>query len=225
MSDLTQIDSIAGVRIYSVKGEPKSFVFKAGMAINADGSPNCYGPNNSGLDYTANGGNDQGGNWWGGPTGSDGKPIVQKVYDPSPGLYVCATALVIPGFSDDSQYRYVDSESIPFFVLPGGHSNGAKLGDVGLVYNTTTGDNCYGIYGDVGPSDKIGECSIRMAEALKIDDVNPKNGGTSSKSIVYLVFPGSVGAWKPPNVWFDAANTLTKAWGGLSRLKQIAGEI
>jgi len=50
-------------------------------------------------------------------------------------MYVCATALVIPGYPDSSQYRYVDSESIPFLVLPGGgHNNGAKLGDVGLVY-------------------------------------------------------------------------------------------
>lgn len=222
--DLIEIDSVAGCVIYSVQGEPKSFVFKAGMMIDCDGSPNAYGPNNSGLDYTANGGNDQGGDWWGGPTDSSGKPIVQKIYDPSPGKYVSGTSHIYPAYSEDSPYRYMDSESIPFFVLPGKHSNGAKSGDVGLCYNTKTGDNCYGIYADVGPSTKIGEGSMRMAEALKINS-NPKTGGTESRIVVYLVFPGSVAKWLPPKVWWDTANTLTKAWGGLSRLKDIASRI
>jgi hypothetical protein len=220
MSDLTKIDSVAGVSIYSVKGEPKSFLFKAGLMIDADGSPNCYGPNNTGLDFTANGGDDKkGGNWWGGPK-HDGTPCIQKIYEPSPGMYVCATSLVNPAYDETSQYRYVDSESIPFFVLPGGHNNGAKLGDCGLVYNTATGDNCFAIFADTGPAGKIGEASMRLATALKINN-DPKKGGVSSKTIGYLVFPGSVGAWKPPKVWWDVANTMTKSWGGLHRLKEL----
>src|SRR5262245_40398111 len=99
MSDLTKIDSIAGVTIYSVEGEPKAFVYKAGFMIEADGAPNCYGPNNSGIDYTANGGNDQGGDWWGGPTDMDGYPIKQKIYDPFPGYYVSGTAHIVPHYS------------------------------------------------------------------------------------------------------------------------------
>ena len=229
MNKLTQIDSVAGVSIYSVSGEPidasqKSYVYKAGLMIDCDGSPNAYGPNNSGLDYTANGGDDSGGKagaWWGGPVDAYGKPIVQMIYEPSPGLYVSGTSLACTTYPEHSQYRYIDAESIPFFVLPGSHQNGAKVGDVGLCYNTRTGDNCYGIYADTGPSSKIGEASMRMAEALKIDS-DPKKGGTESKIIIYLVFPGSVGTWKPPNVWWDVANTMTKAWGGLSRLKEIA---
>jgi hypothetical protein len=218
-NELTKIDSVAGVTIYKVAGEEPSFIYKAGFAIDADGSPNCYGPDNSGLDYTANGGT-PGGDWWGGPTDSEGMPIVQKIFDPTPGFYVSGTALINQSFHEESPYRYLDSECIPFFVLPGNHSNGAKLGDVALVYNTKTGDNCYAVYGDIGPSSKIGEGSMRLAEALKIDP-DPKSGGTENKSIVYLVFPGSVGAWKPPSVWFDAANTIFHAWGGLPRLKQI----
>jgi len=218
---LTKIDSVGGVIVYSVAGEPKAFVFKAGLAINADGNPKAYGPNNSGLDYTANGGDDQGGNWWGGPVGSNGKPIKQKIYEPAPGMYVSGTAHLDPAYTDDSQYRYIDSGSIPFFVLPGNHANGARLGDCGLVYNEKTGDNCYGIYADVGPSSKIGEASMRLATALKINS-DPRKGGTESLSIIYLVFPGSIGKWVPPKVWFDTANTLTTAWGGLARLKEIA---
>jgi len=44
----------------------------------------------------------------------------------------------------------------------------------------------------LGPTSKIGEGSIRLAEALKLEDVNPKTGGTESKVVVFLVFPGSV---------------------------------
>jgi hypothetical protein len=223
MSDLSKIDQVAGVPIFSVAGEVKSIAFKAGYMINADGSPNCYGPDDSGLDWTANGGT-PGGDWWGGPTDSEGMPCIQKIYDPSPGMYVSGTALINPAFPEASPYRYLDSESIPFFVMPGSHYNGLKLGDCGLVYNTKTGDNCYAVFGDVGPSAKIGEGSIRLAEALKIDSA-PKNGGTESKVIVYLAFPGSVGAWKPPSVWFDAANTMFKAWGGMSRFHKLLVEL
>jgi hypothetical protein len=176
------------------------------------------------MDFTANGGDDSGGNWWGGPVDSSGKPFKQQIYEPSPGMYVSGTAHVNPTYSVDSQYRYLDSESIPFFVLPGHHANDARLGDVGLCLNTKTGDNCFGIYGDVGPRDKIGEISCRMAAALKIN-ANPKTGGTESRIVIYLVFPGSVASWKPPKIWWDTANTLVKAWGGLARLKKIAPQL
>jgi hypothetical protein len=217
---LTEIDAVAGVKIWKVEGDPPSFIYKAGLMIDCDGAPNAYGPSNSGIDYTANGGDDQGGEWWGGPTGSDGRPITQKIYEPCPGFYVSGTSLANPTYPEDCQYRYMDAGAIPFIVLPGGHQNGAKAGDACFCYNASTGDNCYGIFADVGPSSKIGEASMRMAQALSIDN-DPKTGGTETKSIVYLVFPGSVGAWKPPNVWWDAANTLTKSWGGISRVKQL----
>jgi hypothetical protein len=220
VSELSEIDSVGGVTIYSVTGEPKSFVYKASMAIDCDGSARAYGPNNSGIDYTANGGT-PGSNWWGGPTDSNKNPIIQKIYEPQPGMYVSGTSHINPAYGENSQYRYMDSESIPFIVLPGQHSNGAKLGDVCLCLNTQTGDNCFGIYGDVGPSSKIGEASMRMAHALKINN-DPKKGGTENKIIAYLVFPGSVASWKPPDVWWDTANTLVTAWGGLARLKEIA---
>jgi Fungal chitosanase of glycosyl hydrolase group 75 len=226
-NSLTQIDKVNGIAIWSVEGEPKSFIYKAGLAVDADGNPAAYGPNNAGIDYTADGGNPTSGApgaWWGGPVDLNHRAIVQKIYEPFPGFYVSGTALVNPAYPEESQYRYIDAGSIPFIVLPGNHQNGAKLGDVCLCFNEDTGDNCYGIFADVGPSSEIGEASMRMALALSLDD-NPKNGGTSSKRITYLVFPGSVGTWKPPHVWWDAANTLTKAWGGLSRLHELLSVI
>jgi hypothetical protein len=224
MSDeLTEIDAVAGIRIYSVASEPATFVYKAGLMIDADGSPRCYGPNNSGIDYTANGGV-PGENWWGGPTDAQGWPLKQAIYDPCPGMYVCATSHYDPAYPESSQYRYIDSERIPFIVLPRNHANGAKRGDVCLCLNTRSADNCYGIFGDTGPENKIGEASMRMASALKINN-SPKSGGTEDRIIAYLVFPNSVGRWVPPSDWFDVANALTHAWGGLSRLKKIAQEI
>jgi len=65
---------------------------------------------------------------------------------------------------------------------------------------------------------------MRLADALKINS-DPRNGGTETKCIVYLVFSGSIGKWTPPKIWFDTANTLTKAWGGLARLKELAKQL
>lgn len=224
MSDLSEIDSVGGVIIYSVKGQPTSFLYRAGLMIDADGAPDAYGPDNSGTDFTANGGDDSGGEWWGGPTTSDGMPVTQKIYDPKPGMYVSATSHVNPAYSKDSPYAYIDSNSIPFIVLPSGHSNGAHLGDVCLVFNQKTSDNCYAIYADVGPSSKIGEGSIRLAQALKIN-ANPKTGGTESRIVAYLVFPGSAGRWMPPKEWFSLANQRVHQWGGLSRLMNLLEQI
>jgi hypothetical protein len=219
MSDLTQIDSVDGVPIYSVKGAPASFLYVAEATIDADGSPTAYGPSNSGDDWTANGGT-PGANWWGGPVDSVGMPLVQMIYEPAPGMYISSTSHVVPGYADTTQYRYIDSGNIPFIVLPGKHANNAKLGDVCLCYNMATGDNCFGIYADVGPSDHIGELSQRMASALTLDP-DPKTGGTEDKIIAYLVFPGSMNGWQPPDVWWNQASNLVAQWGGLSRLKKL----
>jgi glycosyl hydrolase group 75 (putative chitosanase) len=223
MSDLTPIDCVNDITVYSVKGSPPAFLYLAGMMIDADGSPRCYGPNNSGIDYTANGGT-PGDDWWGGPTDSSGNPVKQKVYDPYPGMYVSGTAHFDSTYDEDSPYRYIDSERIPFIVLPGNHSCGAHLGDACLCYNTNSSDNCYGIYADVGPSSKIGEASMRMADACGISN-DPKTGGTEHAVIAYLVFPGSIGKWLPPAEWFSIAESTFKQWGGLNRLEKLLDQI
>lgn len=223
MSDLVEIDSVASTIIYEVMRAPKAFLYLAAMAVDADGSPRCYGPGDSGLDYNANGGT-PGANWWGGPTTADGYPIEQKVYDPYPGMWVSGTAHFDPAYQEDSPYRYLDSERIPFFVLPANHNNGAQLGDVGVCLNTVSGDNCYAVYGDVGPSDQIGEGSMRLANALGLDP-DPKSGGTSEGIIAYLIFPASIGKWQPPSNWFSKANDIFQSWGGLNLLEKLLTNI
>jgi Fungal chitosanase of glycosyl hydrolase group 75 len=118
----------------------------------------------------------------------------------------------------------VNSAHIPFFVLPGGNSFGCSLGDVGLVWNTETDDNCFAIYADIGPRDQIGEGSMALAKALALDP-DPKKGGTEAQKIVYLVFPQSLPGWHEPDEWWQVAADFVKQWGGLARLQKICGEL
>ncbi|MBI2721038.1 MAG: hypothetical protein HYX39_02570 [Bacteroidetes bacterium] len=165
-------------------------IYKAKMAIDADGSPQAYGPNNSGLDWTANAGYP--GNWWGVVTDSNGNPIIQNSGNPFPGMYVSTTSLVNSAYATTNPLRYVDSGNMPFFALPSAitSTNGIALGDVGFVYNTTNGKGCYAIFADGGPAGKLGEGSMYLALKLGINS-SPKTGGTSSGIIDYIVFPGS----------------------------------
>jgi Fungal chitosanase of glycosyl hydrolase group 75 len=223
-NELKKIDQVADVPIYDVVGSvPSSFIYKAGLMINADGAPTAYGPAGSDpLDFLANAGS--WGNWWGIATNAKGVPYLQEDYHPAPGYYVSTTALVNPQFPETNPNRYLDSSEIPFFVLPGKHPNGASLGDVALLYNIETGDNMFCCYGDIGPADKIGEASICAARCLKIN-TDPKTGGTSKKIVVTLVFPKSSQGWKPPDVWFTTASKLFTAWGGITKLEALLPQL
>lgn len=163
--------------------------FKAKMAIDADGSPRAYGPNNSGLDDISNAG--RAGNWYGVATGANGQPIVQSASDPNPGYYVSTTALFNASFPKENPRRYVNSEEVPYISLPKAlFEQGVELGDMAYVYNTATKKACFAIVADRGPSDMLGEGSIYLAKQLGVRS-NPKDGGESSGKIMYLVFPQS----------------------------------
>ncbi len=187
--NLTLKTTIQGFKVY--KHNPSgAIMFRAKFAIDADGSPRAYGPNNSGLDYTANAGSP--GNWWGIVTNSNGTPVIQGSTDPYPGMYVSPTSLVNTAYTAKNPLRYVNSEAIPFYVLPSAVTQlaGIKLGDVGYVYNTVTGIGCYAIFADGGPAGKLGEGSIYLANKLGVNS-NARNGGTSQGIIDYVVFPNS----------------------------------
>ena len=62
-----------------------------------------------------------------------------------------------PDYPESQTEHWIDSERVPFSVLPGKHSFGCKLGDVGVAYNVTTTDSMFFTYADIGPSDKIGD--------------------------------------------------------------------
>jgi hypothetical protein len=166
-----------------------AFFYESGMTIDADGAPNAYHPDNSGIDDLQNAGAP--GSWEGLAKDAQGEPFVQGPDDPFPGYYVSETALADRSKAVNDPARYVDASKIPFLVLPGGMARqlGARVGDFAIVFNERNGKSSYAIFGDVGPYDRVGEGSVALAENLGIRS-NARNGGTW-RGVLYLVFPGS----------------------------------
>ncbi len=84
----------------------------------------------------------------------------------------------------------VNAEHIPYVVLPLGKYKhlGVNLGDIAAVrYN---GKVQFAVFADAGPSYKLGEGSMALAQALGINN-SPRHGGISKPQVEYIVFPGS----------------------------------
>jgi len=206
--------TVGTVPVLQLPGQ-RAFFFEAGMTIDADGAPDAYNPEDTGLDFLANAGRP--GRWWALVTDNDGQPVVQGPSDPAPGHYVSTTALQDLTKAPTDPHRYVNSKAVPYIVLPGGSQGGAKLGDFAVVLNRKNGRQSPAIFADVGPKDHLGEGSIALADDLGIDS-NPKRGGAAS-GIVYIVFPGS-GNRKPrplPEIKSEASKLL-ELFGGIDQV-------
>lgn len=184
----TQIAKVGGVPAFLTKeGKQERVHFVSGATIDADGSPRAYHPlDRPGLDDLANAGHP--GNWWGIAT-RNGKPFVQSTGDPAPGFYVSTTALQRPGFKVSDTRRYIDSELVPFIVVPNQFRRivkGTVLGCLAEVeYN---GKTVQAVVADVGPADHLGELSIAAAKAVGIP-ANARKGGVESR-VTYRFWPG-----------------------------------
>ena len=204
------------VPIWHLPGNP-AFFYEAGMTIDADGAPNAYHPDNTGLDDLMNAGAP--GYWEGLAKDRDGEPYVQGPNDPFPGYYVSETALADRSKPVDDPARYVDASKIPFVVLPGALARevGARPGDFAAVINRGNGKSSYAIFGDIGPSDRIGEGSMALAENLGVRS-DARNGG-ARRGILFVVFPGS-GNGQPRTIDEINAETekLVQDWGGISQV-------
>jgi hypothetical protein len=213
-------DEERDIPILHVPGDT-AFFYEAGMTIDADGAPNAYHPDNIGLDDLSNAGSP--GSWYGLAKDADGEPFVQGPEDPFPGYYVSATALTDRTKAVNDPARYVDASRIPFIVLPGALARqvGARPGDFAVVLNQRNGQWSYAIFGDVGPSDRIGEGSVALAENLGIRS-DARNGG-ARRGILFIVFPGSGnGRPRPIEEINSEAEKLLVAWGGTSQLAACA---
>jgi len=198
-----------------------AFVYKAGMAIDADGAFRAYHPDNRlGLDTIEHAGSP--GNWWALATDTgktSGHPVVQRSDDPAPGYYVSMTSLFdanIPNESDP--HRFVDAASIPYVVLPPVGFKHAKLGDFASVINLQNGKVVGAIIADESAPDlKMGEGSIALASALDIDS-NPRSGGIEH-GVDYIIYPGS-GNGNPRSAEEIASlsQRLFKTWGSMHKL-------
>jgi hypothetical protein len=93
----------------------------------------------------------------------------------------------------DSHGDPLDAATLPYVVVPLPSSRfdypagGLALGSViAVIYN---GKVQYGVFGDEGPNNIIGEASYAMASSLGIDP-DPSTGGVDS-GVAYIAFTGS----------------------------------
>jgi hypothetical protein len=205
------------VPIWQLPGS-QAFFFVSGMAIDADGAPNAYGPDDTGLDDLANAGVPA--HWDGIITDRDGNPMIQGESDPFPGYYISCTSLSDRRKKFTDPTRYVDAAKIPYVVLPNDLADhgGAQLGDFAVVMNLRNGKSSYAIYADIGT---VGEGSVALADNLGILS-DPRLGGQSD-GILYLVFPGS-GNLQPRAIdeIQSEAEKLLQNWGGFEKLASCA---
>jgi hypothetical protein len=138
---------------------------------------------------------------------TDGSPRATSL-DPQFGQL--QTSLRYPGIEGQSQF--IDSETIPYFVLPLGFAeeHGLELGDIGVVIYM--GRHSFAIYADNGPVGKIGEGSIQLARQLGHtpwvywlgNETFSTHGAICETEVVYVVFPGT----KPTELTPDTINKM-----------------
>lgn len=181
-----------------ISNDENAVWWTSGLAVDADGAPNAYGPNNTGLDYTANAGSP--GNWYGIVTDASGEPILQGPADPCPGFYVSPTSLQDRTKRTSDPHRYVDSNHVCYISIPSNeiHDHDLHPGDVALVHCKETGQTSAAIVADVGPRNKWGEGSMALARALGLGD-SPKHGGTDA-GVTCVIFRHSSKGWPRSNV-------------------------
>lgn len=100
----------------------------------------------------------------------------------------------------DSHGAPLDAATLPYVVIPLPSSifdapdAGIQLGSVVAVLYR--GQLNFGVYGDEGPPNIIGEASVAMAASLGVDP-NPATGGVES-GVTYIAFPGSAAVLPVP---------------------------
>jgi hypothetical protein len=119
---------------------------------------------------------------------------------PNAGYFVSQTAVVVDSSKDVcDQSRYLDSLTVNVNVLP----LGAKWRSQGVITDTTdlvvardreTGEIAFGLNGDRGPANKIGEGSIAFTAALSKAHLSGTETYAEIKKLArpevdYLIFP------------------------------------
>ena len=118
-----------------------------------------------------------------------------------------------------NKYSFLIGGTDPFIVVPGAftHAHDAvKPGDFALV---VFGDAIYpAIVGDVGPNDKVGEASLRIAKQINALST-PYNRPVSDLKVTYIIFPDTADKpFGPPDLEKLQARceSLVKEIGGAS---------
>lgn len=106
------------------------------------------------------------------------------------GIIASMTWYRYPRKRADDPSAYVDSETIPYVVVPAlivQRTAGIVRGCKARVTYQERSVDC--VVADRGSSKKIGELSIAAARALQIPS-SPRNGGLSSPEVLYELWPG-----------------------------------
>jgi hypothetical protein len=89
------------------------------------------------------------------------------------------------------KFSFLIGATDPYIVLPIGFARGADGGKVGDYAVVVFGDNIYpAVVGDIGPADKVGEASLRIAKEINTLST-PMNRPVSDLKITYLIFPAT----------------------------------
>lgn len=117
------------------------------------------------------------------------------------------------------KFSFLIGATDPYIVIPGAFAHGKdapKVGDYALVIFA---DAVYpAIVGDVGPNDKAGEASLRIAKEINSLST-PYNRPVSDLKVTYLIFPGTVDKpFGPPDLdkLHRRCEALVKEIGGAS---------
>ena len=99
------------------------------------------------------------------------------------------------------KFSFLIGTTDPYIVMPGAFTRGkdaTRTGDYALVI---FGDGVYpAIVGDIGPNDKVGEASFRIAKQIN-PQATPYNRPVSDLKVTYLVFPGTADSqFGPPDL-------------------------
>lgn len=195
------------------------------VALDADGSPFAYHPENRGRDDLCFASWPSGSEDWrsilvADPTDPE-RPYVQPS-GPAKGYFLSMTSLRSLQSSPTDAGTYVNSETIPYLVFPGDFlkiEGVGGFGDIVMARNLANGLTSWAIVADQAPaSHPLGEISLRLAENLGGANPNPRNGdGIAPGMVQYMIFPNSRlnPPWpQSPEVLEATARRLFEAVGG-----------
>lgn len=189
------ITTLMTVRGVPIRFDGKVITFRAGLTVDADGSPRAYGPNNTGLDLTADAGRP--GRWWGILTENgqpSGNPFIQPPGSVCPGMYLSTTSYQRERYLPSDARRYVNAEEVAYVVLPQPLRDlvaDVVLGCRAVVRRYVEGVSLdiEAVVADFGPSTHLGEGSMALATLLGCN-ADPRDGGTDEAIYDYLIYPG-----------------------------------
>src|SRR5438552_15194543 len=171
-----------GTEVFRI--DQSAYTYKTSfVALDADGSPRAYNPSNTGLDANANAGFPNKG--WRSVLVVDpndhSRPFVQPA-GPTQGFFVSKTSLIDPNphVPATNPAKYVDAETFPYIVFPGGffaiHGTG-NWGDIVMARSLVGGQESAALVADGGPTKApLGEISLALATALGDHIAAPRPG-------------------------------------------------